>query len=62
METPRLNDEQRESIASALSEMEKAVQTLIGSVQNLPGVDKRLASIALTQIEIGFMAAQKAVR
>lgn len=62
METPRLSDEQRASIGSALAEMEKAVQTMLGSTQNLPGVDKRLMSIALTQIEIGFMAAQKAMR
>lgn len=62
METPRLSDEQRESICSALSEMEKAVQTMLASTQNLPGVDKRLSAIAMTQIELGFMAAQKAVR
>lgn len=47
---------------TTLQTYERLLTVILGEIAGADGIDKRLIAMARTQIEFGFMAAERAVR
>lgn len=50
------------SVEMAIAAMEASVMQMLDTLMLLPNSDRRLLAVAKTQCELGFLAAQRAVR